>query len=128
MLNPDRINTSLKQLGWPLFLVFFFLFFFRPIEIEDIWWHLSTGRWILANGAFPTQDVFSYVSPPGHWILTQAPASCIFYIVYLLDGLFALKIFRVIIIGAAIACADTPNFSSIILTRSDASSKVNSAI
>ena len=35
---------------------------------EDIWWHLQTGRWILAHHAVPTQDMFSAHAAGKPWI------------------------------------------------------------
>ena len=35
---------------------------------EDIWWHLQTGRWILAHHAVPTQDMFSAHAAGQPWI------------------------------------------------------------
>ncbi len=35
---------------------------------EDIWWHLQTGRWILAHHAVPTQDMFSGHAAGQPWI------------------------------------------------------------
>ena len=31
-----------------------------PIPPNDFWWHLATGRQILAQGAIPTVDSFSF--------------------------------------------------------------------
>src|SRR5580658_9795375 len=35
---------------------------------EDIWWHLQTGRWILAHHAVPTRDMFSAHAAGQPWI------------------------------------------------------------
>jgi hypothetical protein len=35
---------------------------------EDIWWHMQTGRWILAHHAVPTQDMFSAHAAGQPWI------------------------------------------------------------
>lgn len=34
----------------------------------DILWHIVTGRWILAHGAVPHQDLFSYSLPDAPWV------------------------------------------------------------
>jgi hypothetical protein len=34
----------------------------------DIWWHLRTGRWILANKTVPTSDIFSWHTSGQSWI------------------------------------------------------------
>ena len=33
----------------------------------DTYWHIATGRWILAQGAVPHQDVFSFSMPGAPW-------------------------------------------------------------
>ena len=35
---------------------------------EDIWWHMSTGDWILKNHAVPTHDVFATYTMGSPWI------------------------------------------------------------
>ena len=35
---------------------------------SDLFWHMATGRWILENGTFPSQDMFSYVYTGAEWI------------------------------------------------------------
>lgn len=34
----------------------------------DSWWHLATGEWILAHGAIPDRDVFSYTLAGQPWV------------------------------------------------------------
>jgi hypothetical protein len=38
------------------------------IHDGDPYWHIATGRWIIAHGAVPTHDVFSYSMPEAAWI------------------------------------------------------------
>ncbi len=35
---------------------------------SDLYWHMATGRWILENWQFPTQDSFSFVYSGAAWI------------------------------------------------------------
>src|SRR5262249_42580740 len=35
---------------------------------EDVWWHISTGDWILKHHAFPTQDIFANYTMGSPWI------------------------------------------------------------
>lgn len=44
------------------------LFFRPPIVETDLWWHLATGREILARGAVPTTDPFSFTFAGREWI------------------------------------------------------------
>jgi hypothetical protein len=40
----------------------------RPVQDPDYWWHVVTGRWILAHGALPGRDLFTYAAGAGAWI------------------------------------------------------------
>ena len=100
-MNKDKIDAFLRIGSWVTLAAFAVIFFYRPVEIEDVWWHLSVGRWMSTFGAFPTRDVFSISATPAPWILTQAPGSCLLYALFLLGDVAALKAFRVIIFLAA---------------------------
>jgi hypothetical protein len=42
----------------------------HPSEVlgdADTYWHIATGRWIIAHGAVPHQDVFSFSMPGAPW-------------------------------------------------------------
>ena len=34
----------------------------------DLYWHMATGRWILENLQFPTEDIFSFIYSGARWI------------------------------------------------------------
>ncbi|MDP8266678.1 MAG: hypothetical protein P9M07_07015 [Candidatus Aceula meridiana] len=87
-------NNSLKIILTVLLLIFLFSAFYRPIETEDIWWHLSTGRWITQNLQVPHYDLFSFTEKPIPWTFTQWLGSTIYYGAYSLGGLLGLRIFR----------------------------------
>lgn len=84
----------LPLLGIAVFLAYVCWTFIRPVETEDIWWHLATGRWIAAHGEYPSVDVFSPKSVPSEWVLTQATGSLLFYKIFALGGLEGLIAFR----------------------------------
>ena len=86
-------------------LIFFFLFlsFYRPIETEDGWWHLSAGRWIVEHLEVPRHDVFAPTEVKSPWYLTQWLGSTIFYLVYLASGLEGLMVFRAFLLTSVIA-------------------------
>jgi len=65
---PERLSP----LPAVLLALFAALLAFFPIVSVDIWWHLKTGDWILAEGRLPTRDLFTYtVSPETRWYDTQ---------------------------------------------------------
>src|SRR5882724_4440229 len=37
------------------------------IHDGDPYWHIATGRWIIAHGAVPTHDIFSHSMPEASW-------------------------------------------------------------
>ncbi len=41
---------------------------FHEIISRDLWLHLSAGRWILAHGTVPREDVFSFTAAGHRWI------------------------------------------------------------
>lgn len=46
---------------------FGFLLAFRPNWDIDIFWHIATGQWIVANGRLPNTDIFTYTDPERPW-------------------------------------------------------------
>ncbi|MCP3980190.1 MAG: tetratricopeptide repeat protein [bacterium] len=58
--NLTRIVAALAFLSLAAFAV-------HRIVALDVWWHLETGRWILAHG-IPAVDPFSYAFPDRPWV------------------------------------------------------------
>lgn len=63
------------------------LFFFSALLTHfahdgDIFWHLSTGQWILSHGAFPDHDIFSFSRPDAPWIAHEWLAAVAFALVF----------------------------------------------
>jgi hypothetical protein len=40
----------------------------RPVQDPDYWWHVATGRWILAHHSLPGHDLFTYTVISHQWI------------------------------------------------------------
>jgi len=40
----------------------------QPLRSFDLFWHLATGRYIVANGALPTTDPFRFTSNHAAWV------------------------------------------------------------
>lgn len=60
-------------LSWPLFLgllAFAITLALGPRDLDDpdIYFHIVTGRWILAHGAVPHTDLFSFTMPGAPWV------------------------------------------------------------
>lgn len=70
-----------------------------PVELEDVWWHLATGRWIFEHGRVPDVDIFAI--NPAHAVKGVSPSwlgSLILYMIQAFSGFQGLQIFRVIIL------------------------------
>lgn len=39
-----------------------------PVEDPDYWWHVAIGRWMVANRALPTHDIFTYTVGQHAWV------------------------------------------------------------
>lgn len=76
------------------FCAFVFLLFLRPIENEDIWWHLKTGEWILQNFQVPRYDLFPFGNEQTPWTFTQWLGSALIAMIDQVSGLSGVKVFR----------------------------------
>lgn len=96
-MNPieKRLSRVFQILICVVLLGYILTLFYSPIEIEDIWWHLSAGRWMVEHQKVPVQDPFSFTESKPLWFLTQWLGSLSYYFVYTLGGLEGLKILRV---------------------------------
>lgn len=90
-LRPERVSGV-------LLLIMVAVFFFRPVETGDIWWHLKAGEYIHGSQTVPLLDPFPVDGEKTLWILTQWLGSVIYYMVYHAGGLLGLKLFRVLIV------------------------------
>ncbi|MCD4781006.1 MAG: hypothetical protein K8S27_10730 [Candidatus Omnitrophica bacterium] len=77
-----------------LFFVYIFTQFWSPVETGDIWWHLSTGRFISQNQHVPFFDPFPFAGEVTPWIFTQWLGSLFYYKIYVFFGLSGLQAFR----------------------------------
>jgi len=63
-----------SRIGLSLPLVFGLLFYTRILLVgggvlvdPDTYWHIAVGHWIIAHGAVPRSDVFSFTMPGAPW-------------------------------------------------------------
>ncbi len=73
------MKKYLKILIFSVLVSYLMIFFLRPVEMEDIWWHIKTGEWMMQNHQVPYIDTFSPVTPPSAWITNQWLGSCFYY-------------------------------------------------
>ncbi|MGE5522405.1 MAG: hypothetical protein ACM3SS_01730 [Rhodospirillaceae bacterium] len=74
-------------------LALFVLKLATPINYDpDLYWHLKTGEYIVANGALPHADVFSHTMLGADWVLHEWLSEVIFYAAYATAGFTGLNV------------------------------------
>lgn len=69
----------------------------------DTGWHIRAGEFILANYFVPSQDIFSFITPPPHWINHQWLSEVIMALVHQSLGLTGIVIFFSLLISLSYA-------------------------
>lgn len=72
-LTSARLSRLRLGLSWPLLvalLAYAIALLRAPQTIgdPDVYWHVVTGRWIIAHHAVPHVDIFSYSMPGAPWV------------------------------------------------------------
>ncbi|MFI5347116.1 MAG: hypothetical protein ACHQ51_12150 [Elusimicrobiota bacterium] len=75
--------------------------FCLPIFNPDLFWHLSAARWILAHGAIPRTDSFTFTAFGAPWIDFEWGTQLFWYAVNGIGGLRALWVLKAVMLGAA---------------------------
>ncbi|MEO7911052.1 MAG: hypothetical protein ABIV47_15520 [Roseiflexaceae bacterium] len=72
-----------------------------PIPPNDFWWHMATGRTIIAEGAIPTLDSFSYTQAGQPFFNQGWLAQLLMYGIYQLGGIPLTYIVQALVIALA---------------------------
>lgn len=83
-------------LGWIL-LILLGLLCLTPLQSNDLWWHLSYGRWIWEHRMLPTYDSFSWTHAGQAMSFVPWLPALFFYGVYLIGGVAGLVWLKVVI-------------------------------
>src|SRR5258705_11869037 len=87
-------SNSLIRFWMPAALLLaVFAFSVPTIPSADMWWHLSTGRYILQNHSIPHTDPFSATAAGKPWIAHEWLADILFYGAYSALGSAGLLLF-----------------------------------
>ena len=93
MNEPEKTESS--KLHWlvlaPIALVVLFALT-GPIVSGDLWWHLSTGEWLLENGELPEHDPFSHTVGEKEWTLEEYGSQILFALAHRAGGLEGLRL------------------------------------
>jgi hypothetical protein len=96
-LNPKISESSIRR---TILIVLLYLILpiqaLSPVKDLDIWWHLRTGEWIVANLAVPYQDYFSTYGNGKPWIAYSWLFEVCVYAVHTRFGLTGLVYFTVV--------------------------------
>lgn len=68
----------------------------------DFYWHLKTGEYIVAHGALPQADIFSYTHPGKPWVLHEWLFQVIIYLVQVWGGELGISVFVALILTACL--------------------------
>src|SRR5258705_7077856 len=103
-------SNSLIRFWMPAALLLaVFAFSVPTIPSADMWWHLSTGRYILQNHSIPHTDPFSATAAGKPWIAHEWLADILFYGAYSALGSAGLLLLTTAGRGLAVsACPDPP--------------------
>jgi hypothetical protein len=71
-----------------------------PLYNPDLFWHLSAGRWIAANGTVPRVDPFSFTRGGEAWLDFEWLSQLVFYGVHSVGGLWGLRLLKAVLLGA----------------------------
>jgi hypothetical protein len=72
-----------------------------PVFNPDLFWHLSSARWILAHGTIPKTDSFSFTRYGAPWIDFEWLTQLVWYAVNAIGGLWALWFLKFVLVIAA---------------------------
>lgn len=101
-MNSNKILSFINLLSAALLLITAGLFFYNPVEIGDIWWHLKAGAFIHQNSFVPITDPFPFAQEKTPWILTQWLGSLFYFLVYNIKGFAGLKLVRAVLLAGVI--------------------------
>jgi hypothetical protein len=85
-----------------------FLAVFAPVTFHlnhdgDLFWHLATGRWIVAHGQVPTLDIFSFTFSGKPWVAHEWLSAVAFYGVYAAMGWGGVAALTAVAVACALA-------------------------
>jgi len=75
----------------------------REVVDPDLWWHLATGRYIVAQRRIPTADVFSFTAATHRWVTHEWLSDLLLYGGYRLVGFAGLVFLFALLITTAFA-------------------------
>ncbi|MDD3225472.1 MAG: hypothetical protein PHX70_12385 [Clostridium sp.] len=92
-------KTFFKGLFLLVLMIIAFIYGFSFTEVNDGFWHIKAGEYILKNKTIPYYDIFSWYGKSAHlkWINHEWLFGVISYIIYSIHGFLSVSIFMGII-------------------------------
>lgn len=78
-----------------------------PLVDPDYFWHLKTGEVIVAHGALPAGDVFSFTRAGQPWVLHEWLFEVLLYGVFAASGAFGVQVLTAALCSAVLALSFT---------------------
>jgi hypothetical protein len=100
--NLTNVFTLRTAVPVALFIMIFMLAVHQAAALDpDLWWHLQTGKDILASRSIPHVDPYSFTKAGAPWIAHEWLSQVLMFAVYRLSGLGGLVFIFATIITAA---------------------------
>lgn len=95
----DKENKYYSYILFFIFCVIVCLFSTTKISVDnDVFWHLTTGRYIVQNFSIPSTEIFGFATSGRNWVPFEWGWEVLNYLAFSLGGFVALSIFRTVII------------------------------
>lgn len=96
------IFSKLSLVPTVLILVFLIKVMSGQFDDPDFYWHLKTGEYIVAHGALPQGDIFSYTSFGRPWVLDEWLSQIILYSVHEWGGALGIKVLVALVLTVCV--------------------------
>ncbi len=97
MRTPPRSQDSASLWQAVLLALPLSLLFATRVWCNDLWWHMATGRWMVAHGAVPEQDPFTFAGAGSPWTYVTVLADLLYYHTFQLGGPAAIVALKVLV-------------------------------
>ncbi|TRZ51613.1 hypothetical protein D4R99_04140 [bacterium] len=87
---------SILLISFSVFITF--LSTYKIYLDDDVFWHLTTGRYIINTGSIPSSDVFGFITSGAPWMPFEWGWDVLTYLIFKSGGFTALSVFRTLIV------------------------------
>ncbi|MGI6524862.1 MAG: hypothetical protein ACOX2O_06155 [Bdellovibrionota bacterium] len=95
----------MRVLTWFSIILLVAFYIVQPVDDPDLWWHITVGRWILANAEIPTVDLWNRFSDGSLWRAYSWSSEVLFALFdkhFGIQGLMILKIIITVLLTASL--------------------------